>query len=292
MNARNIFTLLALVYFLIGCSTTQTFNTKALAGNTVAIPVGMVTGVTRQNLTVDFNGGTVYLPGEPVANPVVRAVVNLYPDPLSKLVVGGETGEDYGIFADIYASSLENSLANFDKEWWNTVVFLDLPDDLPLGINTIDMTAGAQPLNQAEIEIIAAGGAPNPFSTNEGGDLTPSHLANMERAPYYTVSFVNSTGSTVPYAIEVQLQHDNSGSGVTHVVNPRGDIKNVSWDDNLGDIKVILIPTHGPLGRLLHFKFYVTGNITGLQVIDTKSYDINGNLITTEQIDAVVTQSI
>ena len=294
MNTRNILTLLALVYILIGCSTTETFHTTAYAGDTVAIPVGMKTGITRQNLQVDFNGGTVYLPGEPVSNPVVRAVVNLYPDPLSKLVVGDETGEDYGIYADLYGSVLENTIANFDKEWWNTVVFVDLPADLPTGTNTIDMVADGQVLNQVQIQIIAAGGAPNPFNTNEGGPLSANHVATMERADHYTVTFQNNTGSTVPYAIEVQLQHDK-GVGVTHIVNPRGDIKNVTWSDLPGatkdDIKVIIIPTHSALNRLIEFKFYVTGNITGLQAIGTQPYDINGQFIT-DDIEAVITQGI
>jgi hypothetical protein len=291
MNSRDIIILLALIYIVIGCSTTETFPVIARAGDTVALPIGMKTGITRSNLQVTFNNSTAYLPGEPASRPVVRAVVNLYPDPVSKLVVGDETNQDLGTYANLYGGALENTIANFDKEWWNTVVFLDLPDNLPTGTNTIDMVAGTQALNQANIEIINSNGAPNPFDTNEGGSLLPEMVMSMERAEHYTITFQNNSSSTVPYAIQVEFQHDTSTGGVPYIINPRGDIKNVSWSENNGDINVILIPTHSPLGRLIEFKFYIAGNIGGLQVISTQSYDINGKL-TPDDIEANIAHGI
>lgn len=279
--------LLVLVgYLIVGCSTTETFHHIARAGDTVALPVGNVEGVTRSNLQVTFTpqvgGPIVFLPGEPVSNPVVRAVVNLYPDPVSKLVVGSETNQSMGVNASLFGSVLENSLANFEKDWWNTVVFLDLPDTLPTGTTTIDLLANTQSLNQASIDIIAPSGSPNPFNTNEGGPLSSDHIQSMERADHYVLDF--TTASSIPYAIEVNLIHDpivdNGGSGRPHVINPRGDITNIMWKDDGTSMKIILMPAKlATLGRMQYFKIFVAGDIFNLQEISTMAYDINGAVV-------------
>ena len=85
------------LFVLSGCSGKQTFSTAVRAGDTVSHTVGMQTGVSRDNLTITFTpttgGASIsYLPGDSA----IRAVVNLYPDPVSRIIVGGETGQDLG----------------------------------------------------------------------------------------------------------------------------------------------------------------------------------------------------
>ncbi|MBW1792707.1 MAG: hypothetical protein JRJ14_10735, partial [Deltaproteobacteria bacterium] len=92
-------------------------------------------------------------------------------------------------------------------------------------------------------------------------------------------------GVAVPYAIQLDFAHDadvdNGGAGRAYVVNPRGDIKNVTWRKLSGSaFRVIVIPAQGEaLAEFVAFKFYVAGGITGLAVnIPTVAgYDINGN---------------
>jgi len=101
----------------------------------------------------------------------------------------------------------------------------------------------------------------------------------MQRAGHYTV---NISGSTVPYAVQLDLVHapdvDHGGAGKAHVINPRGDIKNVSWRDDGSNLRVMLMPAKGvALGNMKDFKFYVAGGVTGLNIISVKAVDTNGN---------------
>lgn len=278
---------LSLIYTLVlailtGCTSTQTFHTIARAGDTVALPIGLKTDVLRSNLTVTItpNGGipVVYAPGQPSGTPVVRAVVYLNADPLSRMTIGRETNQSMGVNANFWAPILEAGIASGNKEWWNTVVFLDLPNTLTPGTATIDLDNGTSTVFQsATVDIVDYGvpGGPNLFDTVEGGPLSNEQVQTMERADYYSVNF---SGSTVPHAVQVDLSR-TPGVGVPWIVNPRGDIKSVSWTDDGTNMRVILIPANNALVSNQHFRFFVAGDITGLSHVFTQAFDINGSPI-------------
>jgi hypothetical protein len=280
---KYIFLVIYIGFFVLsGCSGTQTFSTAVRAGDTVSHTVGMQTGVSRDNLTITFTplaGGasTIYLPGDSA----VRAVVNLYPDPVSRIIVGGETGQELGTFASTYNAALENTLANQSKDWWSTMVVFDVPSSLPIGAYNAEMVSNGNVMNTATFEVVDAGGSANTFDTHEGGPLLPEMLYSMERADNYSIDF---TGTTVPYALQVEFLHNPDealgGTGRPYVINSRGDIKNVAWTDDGTSMRVIVTPARTGLSKMEHFKFYVAGGITGLIPQLVEAYDINGNPVT------------
>jgi hypothetical protein len=132
----------------------------------------------------------------------------------------------------------------------------------------------------SEVEIVEGNGQPNTFQATFGS-LSKQQLASMERVPHYTVGFL---GSTIPYAIQIDLAHDpdvdHGGAGRAHVTNPRGDLKGVAWKDDGSNLRVILAPAkRSVLGNMKEFKFYVAGGVTGLQVVNVKAVDIDGNSV-------------
>lgn len=278
----------SVVFVLSGCSGTQTFSTAVRAGDTVSHTVGMQTGVSRDNLTITFaplaGGASVtYLPGDSA----VRAVVNLYPDPVSRIIVGGETGQDLGTFANVYNAALENTLANQSKDWWSTMVVFDVPPTLPIGTYNVEMIADENVLTASTVDVVDIGGSPNAFDTHEGGPLLPEMLYSMERAENYSIDF---TGTTVPHALQVDFLHDPDdslgGTGRPHVINPRGDMTNVAWTDDGTSMRVIVTPARTGLSRMEHFRFYVAGGITGLIPQLVEAFDIDGNPVTGVSVTA------
>ena len=283
---------LAGIVVLSGCSSTETFSLAVRSGDTVAHTVGMQKDVSRDNLSITFTptaGGTsvTYLPGDPA----VRAVVNLYPDPVSRIIVGGGTGQSLGTFAGLYNSALEATLANQSKDWWSTLVVFDVPASLPVGTYTVEMVSNGNVLNSSTVAVTDVGGSPTVFDTHEGGPLLPEMLYSMERAENYSIEFA---GTTVPYAVQVGFLHGPDatvgGTGKPYVLNPRGDIKSVAWSSDGTSMRVILTPTQAALTRTKHFNFYVAGGITGLTVDSVDAYDVNGQPVLGVSAVAVANQ--
>ena len=288
--------LLALMSGVIGCAGTQTFTPAVRSGDTVALPVGWQQTLVRQNLTVTVtpsSGSPVtYLPNDPK----VRAIINLYPDPSSGLVVGMQTGQDLGNNDAAMGRNVNNFITGGDREWWQTMILLDLLSSLPTGpatISFVDSTGVS--VRSANVTIVPGTGSSNlfnvyyPWAGSSGFDLAttyPSALKTLERTGRYTVTFntyQDASGlDVIPHSIQVEFTH-TSGVGVPWVVNPRGDIKNVLWSDNGTNLKVIVTPTkaktllQGP--GIAQLRFYIAGGITGLAQTDLKAYDVNGNLM-------------
>lgn len=269
-----------LVISLSGCTATQTFSTSAQAGDTVALAVGWNKKISRQTMTVIFSPSF----GSPVSyapnDPGVRAVVKLYADPVSRLTVGTETGQDLGYSANTWGSMLYALGTNQDPDWYETVVFLDLPATLPTGttnisiLNALNQQVTPSPI---AVNILPGTGNSNPFQTQNNVQLTPSMLGSLERADNSAVIF---SGATIPYSIQVTLTH-TSGVGVPWIANPRGDKKNIAWADINGTITAILTPNNGQTPTAFaNFKFYVAGGLAGLTVTGVKAYDIYGNPVT------------
>ncbi|MHB8622355.1 MAG: hypothetical protein ACYC9J_05810 [Sulfuricaulis sp.] len=297
ISLKTLLTLLPVMWGAAGCVGTQTFTPAARAGDTVALAVGWQKNLARQNVTVTITdaSGTVttYAPNDTH----VRGIVNMYPDPASRAIVGTMTQQDLGYQATntgalVNGVTSDPNTGEHDNEWWQSTMLLDLPTTLALGTATIAITdsAGAS-IQPSALTIVPGTGSSNNFTVYApwGGTLsllstwTPL-LDSFERADHYTVSFStyqNSNGNyVIPYSLQMQFTH-TPGVGKTWVVNPRGDIKNVVWNDDGTNITVMLTPTHGAtLTQMLDFKFYLAGGITGLTQTGLKAYDINGNPMT------------
>lgn len=274
--------LLFLLTFLTGCTGIQTFGIAARAGDTVALALGWNQAISRQNLIVTITAADytpyTYNPGDPA----IRAIINNYPDPVSNLVVGTETGQNIAGQETIWGA-LIGSVTAGDKDWSQSIVLLDLPLGMALGTATVDVsTTDGLVIAPISIEILAGNGSPHTFSNQEGLTISAGHLKSLERSAHYTITFL---GSAVPHAIQLDLVHDpdanNGGVGRAYVVNPRGDIKNINWSDDGVNLRVIMLPVKNQtLSDLLHFKFYIAGGITGLQTPVVQAFDINGNEVT------------
>lgn len=284
--------LAAVALGVLGCGGTVPLNTAYRAGDTVALGAGWQQNFDRSSLTVTITGSdgvpVVYQPGAPA----IRAIVNLYPDPLSYIVVGTRTGlsTNYNQ-GSTYGYTVNTAFTNYDPDWWETSVFVDLPSTLPVGTANVTLqSASGASYGPIPVQIIAGQGSPSPFSAEILGDMTPTQLQSMERAPKYTVNF--SGGSTLAAALQVDLTHSPAssvgGTGTPFVVNPRGEMKNISWTDDGTHLRVILLTSGDGTTKdpsltkyqWKYFKFYVTGGITNLLVTNVKAYDSAGNPIT------------
>ncbi len=271
--------LFILVQFISGCSGVQTYPAFARAGDTVSVAAGWKQDFSRDNILVIITPSTgsqiLYLPGDPA----IRAIINFYPDPVSSLIVSTETGQELTPYATTYAGLINSTFTNGDKDWWQTSVFVDLPDTLPIGATTIEISTTSGETATSTFEIIDGVGQPELFQAELNGPLLPYQLESMERVQNYQVLF---DSLIIPYAIQVEFSHlpdlDNGGSGKAYVVNPRGDLKNVSWSDDGTNLKVLIVPTQAKyLATTKDFKFYVAGGISGLVISSVTAVDSTGN---------------
>lgn len=276
-----IYLFVILLLALSGCAGVQSYPNTARAGDTTAVATGWKHGFDRNKITVTITPSSgspiVLLPGDPA----VRAVINLYPDPVSNLVVSDATNQDTSPYANSYAYVI-NYQTNNDKDWWQTVIFIDLPATLPPGTTSIDISSTSGETYSSTVNIIAGTGQPESFDTQMNGSLSQAQLESMERADHFISSF---DGTTIPYAIQAEFSHSpdaaNGGTGKAYVVNPEGNLKNILWKDDGVKLRVLLTPTHDiPLVSMKDFKFYIAGGITGLQLDNVIAIDMNGNPVT------------
>ncbi|NOY17312.1 MAG: hypothetical protein GXP23_10365 [Gammaproteobacteria bacterium] len=254
----------------------------ARAGDTIEVALGRSTEFSRNNIQATVVDSLGVLTVIPAGDPAFRAVVNLYPDPLSGMVVGTATNQNAGEYNNGATSGgVINSATGGDEDWWETVVFLDLPAGMAAGSAVLRVeTLDASEFSFLGLEIIPGTGQPVDFATTIGS-LTSTQVQSLERVSHYEVSL---SGASLPYAASITLLHDPdvslAGVGVPHVVNPRGDIKSMVWADDGTQLKVILTPANGgSIDAFPDFKFYVTGGITGLLVSNVEAYDSNGGVV-------------
>ncbi len=282
-NLFSLIGMLVLVQFVVGCAGVNTYPAFARAGDTVSIAAGWKQNFSGNKITITITPSSgspiVYNPGDPA----VRAVINLYPDPASSLIVSTETGQDLTPFATNYSDVINsNVFTDGDKDWWQTAVFVDLPDTLPPGPVTIDISSNSGETASSTLEIIDGIGQVDSFEAEINGGLSAPQLESMERFSHFQVSF---NAAVIPYAIQAEFSHfadrDNGGNGKAYVVNPRGDLKNVSWSDDGTNLKVILVPAQAKyLSNMKDFKFYVSGGIGGLILNNVQAVDSAGNPVT------------
>lgn len=286
---KNSLFILSICMLLAGCSGMQTFSASARAGDTTIVAAGWKKNFSRDEITVTITPSSgapfVYLPGDPA----IRAVVNLYPDPLSSLIVSDRSDQDITTSAQIY-SYLITFNADGDRDWWETTVYLDLPDTLPPGEALITIENMQGDSVSSSINIVDGPGQSDEFLTKTNGALRPEQLVSLERVSHYEVTI---SASIVPYAVELRLSHNpdnlNGGVGQAHVINPRGDIKNVSWNGDGHSLRVLLTPVNSmQLDDVMDFKFYVAGGIEGLIVDDVIAVSETGSLLS--GVSAIVSQ--
>lgn len=274
--------LLALL-FLNACSGDKTFNDYARAGDTVAVAAGWKQNFNKENITVTItpsSGSAIIIPP---GDPSIRASINLYPDPLSSAIISREIGKDLSTYATFYEGIITANYTKNDKDWYQKVVFVDLPSSLPTGPAQIQIsnTEGASVTSQ--VEIIDGIGSPSTFTAQHSTNLTPNMLNALSRVQHYKISF---TGATLPYAVEITLSHDpdeaSGGIGRPYAVNPIGYKKDMAWTDDGTSLHAILTPTNSakPMDDFNDYKFYVAGNIQNLTVSSVEAYDNDGNPIT------------
>jgi hypothetical protein len=262
---------------LSACAGINTFGTAARAGDTVALALGWNLSVNRQNATVQVTGANTtytYPPGD--AN--VRFLGNVYPDPASRLVIGRETNQSLGVNAASTGQQLETFVTSNDKDYAQTMLIVNLPATLPVGTATLRVLDqnSVQVGPTISVQILPGTGAPNTF-VGTSGSLTAQIISAMERAP--DVKTVSFTGSTVPYAIQLDLTR-TPGIGTPWLISARGDLKSLSWGDDGTRIRVMLLPANNvnPTNMAV-FKFMVGGALSGLAIdaASIKAFDSSGN---------------
>lgn len=277
--------ILPAVITLGGCVGAQTFGPAARAGDTVAVEIGRRPKIARQNVTVTITDAagavTTYAPNDSH----VRGIVDIYPDPVSRAVVGTMTNQDLGYNATTTGYLINTQVTNNDNDWFQTVMVLDLPTTMATGDATVSIadSGTGTTIQPSTVTVVPGTGSPNLFtiwvpwgSTLPllSTSLYPNTLMSMERADRYTVTFAQTNG--VPHSIQVSFTH-TSGVGVPWVANPRGDIRSVLWHDDGTTLTVMVTPTQGTtFTQMSDFKFYIAGGITGLTQTGLKAYDING----------------
>ncbi len=281
---------------LASCGGTTTFNEYARAGDTVAIPAGMQPDFSKDNITVTItpsSGPDIVITAP---DPAIRGIVNLYPDPVSNMLVSRGIGENITPLAQTYAQTLRTSSPNNDSDYFQSTVFLNLPSTLPTGATQIVVSNGLGTSATVTLEIIPGVGTAHSFTTDfdTGIPVDADMFAGMARANHTTVTIQKTAGTPTPHAVEVTLTHDPDntagGTGKAFVINPLGALTNTSWNDDGTNMKIIMMVSEGGNTIIMkNYKFYVAGTATNLINGTVTGYDINGDEIT--GLSATLTQS-
>ena len=290
MRGLGFVSILGLTLAILGCAGVKTFPNRVAPGETVTVGAGWKQHFSRDNITA-----TITPQGQaPITLPqsAVRASINLYPDPLSSIVLSQNTGTDISDFSLLYGDLVNANFTGEDRDWWQTAVFIDLPTGLPTGIPadiTISNSEGESVTTTVQLvdPDPAVGGTPDVFLTQAAGPLSSTHLASLQRVDHYVVTFASTAVPLViPHALQIDLAQQ--GDLVGYVINPKGDIKNLVWNDNAGVLRVILLPTSAQTGfqTMNDLKFYVavvagTDGVADLSEVPSSllAFDNNGGSV-------------
>lgn len=287
MKLLHFVSIIGLTLAILGCAGVETFPNRVAPGETVAIGAGWKQHFSRDNITATITPlGQAPITLAPSA---VRASINLYPDPLSSIVLSQSTDTDISDFSLLYGDLVNANFTGEDRDWWQTAVFIDLPTGLPTGVPadiTISNSQGESVTTTVDLvePDPGLGGTPDVFLTEAAGPLTSTHLASLERVDHYVVTFDSTAVPLViPHALQIDLAQE--GDLVGYVINTKGDIKNLAWSDIAGVLRVVLLPTSAQTGfqTMNDLKFYVaivagTNGVADLSEVQNSllAFDQNG----------------
>jgi len=271
----------AFLFIISGCAGTHSFPNRVLAGETVTIGAGWKHDFSRNNVTVRFipevGSDVVYLPGDPA----VRTILNLYPDPLSGMVVSQQVRADINPGSASHGDVINAAFTGNDNDWWQTTVFVDVPASLPVGVTEVEITNQTGDIATSSIEIVGSGGVPDDFKAEFfSNGLTSFYFNSLERLDHYVIT-VNSV--TAPSAIQLELAAtDFTG----YVTQGRGEAASLNWANNNNVYTVILTPTTATSTKKVQdFKVYIaiTGGIAATADLSlvgaVQAFDNNGDPI-------------
>lgn len=286
----------AAVFFLMqGCVAVQTFPTAARAGDTLTLAVGSPDGMTKTNTSVQFVSGsyTTTLP--------IRAIIRLKPDNTSYV----------GAF-DAFTSTIQWQSSHAP---WLSVLVIDLPVGLPVGVATLNVTTAGQYFSGANVnttpiavEIISGTGTPNPFSYSPFGfGAQPGDLSDLEALPQVVIRPKQNTSLSVtvtPVAaieLKVNVPTTNLSGGsipatdlkiiADDLLYPSSNQVQMNWSRQGDEYTVNFVSPSGTLYYFqTRFSIVLSGNSNyqfattpGPSVISVKYFDVNGNAVTTAQ---------
>jgi hypothetical protein len=276
-----------------GCTGVNTFTTSARPGETVAVAAGWNQKLTRNDLTVVITPASGPMVTYAAGDPRIRSLFQMYPDPVSKLVVSDRAKipypnsgllnsyGNYNVLGAEFGSVFIRPMAGGQNDWSTALVLLDLPATLAPGSATVQLKDGNENVlaTPAQIEILPlSGGEPDQFILG-GGTGMPGLIRAIERAPHYAIRLSGPAG-VIPHAVQVEFSRGLASTGNAWVTQGRGDIMNLTWADTGTLIRVLRSPADGQSPTLLDdFNFYVTGAVTSLAPSLVKAYDVAGNLL-------------
>ncbi|MDH5711608.1 MAG: hypothetical protein OEZ15_08100, partial [Gammaproteobacteria bacterium] len=200
---RILNTLLALMLInLSGCAGYQTFNHLARSNDTVTVAAGRMETFSRNTLrvTITDNNGTgtqtIYQPGDPN----IRAVINMYPDPVSNIVSARETRVSNPTVWVTNADLINLNYTGGDNDWWQTIVFVNLPGNMATDQDATILMESIDPVTTQVVEsatstvrIVPGLGEAFPFTAKYPWgapfNLTSSDLKALERSSHYQIDF-------------------------------------------------------------------------------------------------------
>lgn len=269
-----------LAWLLIGCSGFKTFPNTVRVGETAVVAAGMMHHFARDNITVTITptgcSPVVFPPG----SPDVRSSVNLYPDPLSSLVVSDAANYDVTPYGQTYADQVKINYSGGNKDFWQSIVFVNIPTSLTgcIGPATVYIDNPDGESVSAALEIVSGAGLPEAFEAAVIGPLNGDQLLAMERLDHYVVTFA---GTGLPAAIQLDLERYRFNG---QPINSRAETKNLNWSRNGLVDRIILTPVNQTVDDFNDFKFYVavrSGNssLATLTVVPNSvlAFDVNGN---------------
>lgn len=276
-----------IVIILSGCSATQPLPIAARSGDTITLALGSLEGLTTTNTTATFTPDST---GTPV--PLTpKAIFNLYPDKRSS----------------VYPNSTAVASGTAHEQWL-TVMVIDLPANLPVGLGTIRVNTSALQQNGPNarvenlnigLEILQGVGAPHPLQYQlSWGALQTGDLSLLQRVQYqaYIKPPLQSCDQTATYgAIEMRfrLPYVIEPYGVTDwfrlVADDLSSINNkktpqVTWSAREDQLIVVFSSVDGDLKcQDTRFSLVPTdssfNDLGAPQLLSVTYYDVNGAVV-------------
>jgi len=267
---------------LNGCVGLNTFPQTARAGDTITIGIGLgylhggETDLMRKGTTqvIISNGGSVnyQLTNVDGGNGYVRSVFHLFPDSRSNV-------SNYNMWLET---------ATIAGRPFETAVVVDLPQDIPNGVYTVETVstngvAGTISPFISNLEIVGQGGSPSEFLDEWGLDWG---FPELENCVFGHVRF--SSSSTPVGGVDLAINFDDTlvAASDIRVVQPQinmGNVRNLYWSAEAGGTVHVYILSPKGVSNTDLLKFYILippgSPYPNFVPSVTKVVDLDGNSI-------------